>query len=174
MKWREYSFDKWACYGLLLIGLFILQSTVADLLTIGRVQPNFLLCAFVGIAMREGEIAGGLFGLFWGFLVDTLYAHVSGFYLVLGLLFGGLIGRVTKVYLNITVVNAMIVGTITSLAYNILIFYTHYYTAGVTSSVTAFAHVILPDALYVAVMMGPFYYLTGLCKRLTTAEEREE
>jgi rod shape-determining protein MreD len=174
MKWRERNFDKWAAYGLLLIALFIFQSTLGDILAISRIKPNLLICALVALAMLEGEMAGGIFGMVSGFLIDTLLSHISGFYMLAGMVFGVAIGLAAKLYINVTVLSTMFVSGGVCFLYNILIFYTHYFAGGEASILSVLAGNILPEVIYTTILTIPFYYLILKLKDLTTVKEDEE
>lgn len=71
---------------LVLVG-YILQET-PRLLAIGNVRPVLVISVIAAIAMVEGELTGGLFGLLGGVLCDTAAFHIFGvapiFFLVLG------------------------------------------------------------------------------------------
>lgn len=173
MRWREKNFDKWVAYGLLLIGVFVFQSTMGDVLAIGKIKPNLLICALVALAMQEGELAGGVFGLVSGFLIDSLLAHISGFFLLLGLVFGVAVGLMTKLFVNVTILSSICMGGAVCFCYNFIIFYTHYFIGGEASILTALLKNILPETIFTAMMMIPFYFLTRYLKQLTTEKEEE-
>lgn len=174
MRWRERSFDKWACYGLLLLILFVFQSAMGDLFAIFGVKPNLLLCAMVALAMQEGEVMGGIFALASGFLTDTFFAPISGYHMLVGVVAGVAVGLLTKLYVNVTPLSTLFMGGGVSLFYNLLFFYTHYFLAGEAGFLKALSQNILPEGLYAAVMMIPFYYLVRFLKNLTTLAEEDE
>jgi rod shape-determining protein MreD len=173
MRWREENFDKWACYGILVFVLFIFQSTIGDMLAIWGIKPNLLIGALVALAMWEGEMVGGIFGLILGFLIDTFFFHISGFYMLLGLFFGVAVGLATKLFINVTALSTMCVGGSVCFLYNIFVFYTHYHMKGEASILTALGRYILPEVVYTTIMMIPFFYLIKFLKELTTLKEED-
>ncbi len=73
-------------YLLLLYLLYILQAT-PGLFTVWGVKPLLVLPAAICIAMREGDLTGGLLGAFAGILCDTSSFTSFGFNAIFFLLF---------------------------------------------------------------------------------------
>ena len=69
--------QKMSIYGLTLLLLYILQTT-PGFLTFWGIKPLLVLPLAVSIAMMEGELVGGLFGLAAGILCDTSGITIFG------------------------------------------------------------------------------------------------
>lgn len=69
--------QKMSIYGLTLLLLYILQTT-PGFLTLWGIKPLLVLPLAVSIAMMEGELVGGLFGLAAGILCDTSGITIFG------------------------------------------------------------------------------------------------
>lgn len=68
---------KYAVYFLLFVLLYTLQTTRGALSLLG-VRPNFLIPAAIAVAMHEGELVGGLLGLWAGTLCDLSSSSFYG------------------------------------------------------------------------------------------------
>ena len=68
---------KMSIYGAALLLLYVLQTT-PGFLTFWGVKPLLVLPLVVSIAMMEGELVGGLFGLAAGILCDTSGITIFG------------------------------------------------------------------------------------------------
>ncbi len=68
---------KMSIYGVMLLLLYVLQTT-PGFLTFWGVKPLLVLPLVVAIAMMEGELVGGLFGLAAGILCDTSAITIFG------------------------------------------------------------------------------------------------
>lgn len=69
--------QKMTIYSLILLLLYVLQTT-PGFLTFWDVKPLLVLPLVVSIAMLEGELVGGLFGLAAGILCDTSAITIFG------------------------------------------------------------------------------------------------
>ena len=67
---------KWVRVFLLFVICFVLQTTVAQWLSIFGAAPDFVLILIVAIAIKHGPAAGGLWGFLAGFTQD-IYAPVE-------------------------------------------------------------------------------------------------
>lgn len=70
--------EKYTLYGLMILGLFLVQ-TDPYLLYLGDCKPVLVLPMAVAIAMLDGELVGGLFGLAAGLLCDASGTVIFGF-----------------------------------------------------------------------------------------------
>jgi len=61
-----------------MLALVVLQITVAELISIATVQPNFPLLACVYIALHRNRVAAMLHGFPAGFLIDLYTGEVVG------------------------------------------------------------------------------------------------
>src|SRR5699024_4789730 len=87
----------YACYGMLLLVLYTLQTT-PGLFVIAGIKPNLVIPAALTIAMLEGEFLGGIYGAFAGLLCDLNGPALFGFYAIL-LLTAGVLAGLAFLYL---------------------------------------------------------------------------
>ncbi|MBQ6059648.1 MAG: hypothetical protein IJL39_06320 [Clostridia bacterium] len=88
-----------AVYGLLDLAVFLLQTTLLSDLRLMGVVPVMTVAAVVAVAMFEGELTGGLFGLFLGLAMDATVSAAAGRSALTLLLIGALCGLVSRLYM---------------------------------------------------------------------------
>ena len=81
-------------YGALGLAVFLLQTTLLSVWRILQVTPVMTVAAVVCVAVFEGEVTGGLFGLFLGLALDATVSTNSGAAALSLLLVGALSGFV--------------------------------------------------------------------------------
>jgi len=69
---------KYTAYGLILLFLYVLQTTPGLFVIFGS-KPMLVVPAAIAIAMHEGEFTGGLYGAFAGLLCDMAGRMLLGF-----------------------------------------------------------------------------------------------
>jgi rod shape-determining protein MreD len=158
MRWNEKTFNRWATYGFLLLGTFIFQTTLADLLAIFRIKPALPLCFVICLALFEGDTAGAVAGFFTGLLCDSLGGAPFGFSILVYMIFGTVLGYLAKVYLRTTLPNAVIWTFSASAVYNLLLYLVYFVLRG-RGYIPALYSVILPEALYTAAFAPLFYVI---------------
>lgn len=87
---------KWFLYALGVVPVWILETMVLNRLPVFGVIPVLLPLAGVAVALWEGPVPGGVFGLCLGVAADAIYPGVPGG-MTLGLaLLGCLVGLMTE------------------------------------------------------------------------------
>ncbi len=88
----RYLFLKYGSYALLLLGLFLLQSSRGTAVFLWGAAPNMLPFFVAAVALLDGPYAGGTFGFAAGVLATLNVAGIEGFsslyYSLFGVLFG--------------------------------------------------------------------------------------
>lgn len=88
---------KWFVYGVALLPVLILEVYVLNRFPLFGIRPMLLPLAAVTVAVLEGGVAGGSYGLFVGVLCDALYHGQSGGW-TLGIALLGIAAGVTAQY----------------------------------------------------------------------------
>ena len=88
-----------AAYGLFDVAVFLMQTTLLSNIRLLGVVPVMTVAAVVTVAMFEGELTGGLFGLFLGLAMDATVSAVAGRSALTFLLVGALCGLVSRLYM---------------------------------------------------------------------------
>lgn len=104
--------QKMSLYALLLLLLYILQTT-PGFLSFWGIKPLLVLPFVLAIAMLEGELVGGLFGLLAGLLCDTGGMTIFGINSLLYMIAGVSIGLLVIYYMQLSRTNSLIfTGTV--------------------------------------------------------------
>ena len=86
-------------YGALGLAVFLLQTTLLSGWKVLQTTPVMTLAAVVCVAVFEGEVTGGLFGLFLGLALDATVSANSGAAALSLLLVGALSGFVCRTFM---------------------------------------------------------------------------
>ena len=159
MRGGQILFNKWSGYGLLLLIIFIVQSTLIDAVRIFGVMPNLIICVLVAVSLAEGHVAGGLIGMFAGIFIDVTVADVRGFFVIILLIIGGLLGYLSNDYMKSSAYNAFLLCAPVSFLYNTLIFFTHFYNYSAGGVLRIYLTKIIPEALYTAALAVPMFFI---------------
>jgi len=74
------------------IAALLLQSTLADTISIGKIQPDFVLIALVLMSFSDGRITGTVFGFFSGWMQDIYSPEFLGLNALCKTIVGFLVG----------------------------------------------------------------------------------
>lgn len=148
---------KYVTYSLLMLALYVVQ-TDPNLLYIGEIKPILVLPFAVCISMMEGQLVGGLFGLFAGILCDTSSNVLFGFQSILYLAICAAVGLLVIHFMQLSVVNSLIfVGC--GLSVRLLLEYFFYYVMwGYEGAPLILVHRMLP-LLLCTVVITPLIFL---------------
>ncbi len=100
-------FLKYAAYALLLLALFLLQTTRGLAFQWRGISPDFLPFFIAATALFEGPYAGGAFGFAGGVLLSINSPGIEGFSSLYLSLFGVLFGLFGSYYLRCVVLSAL-------------------------------------------------------------------
>lgn len=152
---------------------FLLQTTLAPHIRVAGVQPDFLLIVVVTYGFLEGPVVGSVCGFFAGLLQDLLLMTTLGLNALSKTIVGYLSGMVEQKIFSenfILPMAAIFAATLISES----IFVALRATLGeVISPIVAARSIVLPAALYNAVLAGLCYpVLARLLRRQTRTESR--
>ena len=86
-------------YGALGLVVLLLQTTLLSGLRLLLVTPVMTVAAVVCVALFEGEVSGGLFGLFLGLALDATVSANTGASALTLMLVGALAGLVSRLFM---------------------------------------------------------------------------
>lgn len=133
--------QKTIVYILILIGLYIIQ-TDPHLLYIEDIKPILVLPYAVCVAMMDGELWGGLFGLGAGILCDTSTQILFGFNSLIYMILCVAIGLLVIYFMQPSLANSLLFVSIT-LSVRLLSEYFFYYVMWDREN----SHLILTDKM---------------------------
>ncbi len=152
---------KYVLYGLLLLGLVPVQTTILDHVGIGGLRPDLVLVAAVLIGFTMGPFEGLLMGLALGFVQDFFSASQLGLNLVTKGVSGFLGGGASAYMTNATPVTASAVVLVLSILSGLVFLLSVMAGEGVGAVVYGVWAILLPQAGYDAAVTAGVYWLIG-------------
>lgn len=144
---------------LLILTSFILQSTVFPYIEVIGVKPNTALIIIVSYGILRGDVEGAVVGFFSGLLQDIFFGDIIGLYAMLGMLTGFISGKPFKDFFRENDLLPLLVVAIAAMVYEFSIFLTTHLLLGRIDIWHYFRTIILPSAVYTAVLTIPLYRL---------------
>lgn len=129
------------------------------------VRPVLLLPFVVAVAVCEGEITGGVVGIFAGLLWDLSGLAPFGYHGLFLMIAGVFAGLLVRTLLHAAVLPALLLSGVFSLLLELISWFFLDYMAGGQNFVYAFLHIVLPTALYSFAFVLPFYYWARFLRR---------
>ncbi|HHU79014.1 MAG: rod shape-determining protein MreD [Caldicoprobacterales bacterium] len=146
----------------ILLGNVILQSTLLPCVQIVGTQPDTLILLVVCFGLLGGSAYGMLTGITGGLLQDILYGGPIGLnalqYMIIGYLVGVMYERI---FLDRIILPAFFAFCGSLLRGLMMMPYLYFSRAEIPLNY-GFTLVVLPEALYTAILMPLFYYLMSL------------
>lgn len=157
---------------LLILGTFIAQTSLVDVVAVFSIRPNLLMTFTVILGIMGGPVRGGWTGLWVGVLMDMLSGRVFGMYAILGLLVGIIAGFFQDSIFLENALSAIFLTFCFVLGYEIVFFVINYVLWGQTHIWQAIWQYALPTAVYSAVFAGIFYRPLFKLEKWLTRRER--
>ncbi|MCI1959245.1 MAG: rod shape-determining protein MreD [Clostridia bacterium] len=142
---------------LILIINIILQSTLFNLIRIHSIIPNTALVVVVSMALLRGSIEGCLTGLGAGLLQDIFFGSSLGYYAVFGMVLGYLAGKFNHGFYKENYLLPVMLCFFSTVIYESMIFLTGPFFYGYLNYPYFFINLILPEAVYTAVLAIAIY-----------------
>lgn len=160
---------------LLLLIMFLLQTSVFSQLAYGRVVPNLLILLISTYGLMRGEYSGIFLGFFGGLLLDIFFMDVLGFYALVYMLIGYFNGRLNIYYIHddFKLPLAAIAGS--NLAILLVDYVFFYLLNGIFDFGGYLLHTVLPELIYtlgISVVLYPL--LVVLEYKFVLAEFRRD
>lgn len=153
-----YFAAKHGTYCFVMLILYVLQNTPGFLTMMG-VKPNLIIPAAIGIAMLEGEYAGGLYGVFAGILCDVGGSGLFGFNAIILLIAGVVAGLLAIYMLRMSVINYILLLS-GALATRALLDYLLNYAMWKYENIwMLLVYRMIPGIIYTAAISPLVYYL---------------
>lgn len=157
----------------LIVFIFVLQSSLFCYLTINGASPDLLLIVVVVLAMLRGKSDGMAYGFGAGLLWDIFYSSIIGFNALLYMFIGFVCGHVKDIIVPFDMKLPAIGVSLGKLFALFFTYIVRFLLFGNFALGTYFVHIMLPEFLYT---MGIFAALNPLLmllefKVLTKKEE---
>lgn len=157
-KRRRIVIFKYILYTIILVILYIIQ-TDPHLLYIEGIKPILVLSYAVCIAMMDGELAGGLFGLFAGLLCDTGGIIIFGFQSLIYMSACVAVGLIVIHFMQPSLTNSLIFVSVILAIRLLLEFFFYYVMWGYSQNNLILTRKLFPVLLYTVAITPLIYYL---------------
>ncbi len=162
---------RWAFYVALMILFYLFLCNPL----IKGFCPLLLIPLATAVAMHEGDLSSGIFGMFCGFLMDMASgSSIVGFY-ALWLLFAcPCISLLSRFLIKVNFISHFVINVVVSAAVAILdMLFLHWVWEG-TQSIFSFVRVVLPSYFGAILFSVPIYFLISLVvSRLKPSDRRK-
>lgn len=138
--------------GVIVMLLFILQSTVFSALSLNGVKPNLLLIITVFFGYAVSINNGMLTGFFCGLLCDIFFGPYVGIYSFLFMLLGGFSGVLAKVFYQDDVVFPYLTVGIADALFGFAYYVLMFLLRGRFSLDSYLHSIIIPELLYTLII----------------------
>jgi len=155
---RILAFNKYFIYALLLLFLYVLQTT-PRLFEIYGVKPMLVIPAAIAMAMHEGELAGGIYGAFAGLLCDMGGFGLFGFNGIVFLVTGAIAGLLVAYMMKCSATNCVLFVFVAMLARGSIYYM---FAFGIWNHEYAwriYLYQILPMVVYTAISAIPIFII---------------
>ena len=161
--------------GLIIFCLFLLQSTLFALFSIGGIRPNLLIIAVAALGFLGGKRTGIYSGFFAGLLIDISFRSVYGMNALLYMYVGYICGLFKKVLFPKDIKLPLLFITGSDFVYNILFYFFQFLFRGKFNFGYYVKSIILPEIVYTAIMACILYpFIHYIMKRIEVPEKKGE
>lgn len=152
--------------------LFILQSTIFQILQIANTSPNLLLIMTVAIGFMQGKKEGLFTGFICGLLIDLFYGNVFGFYALIYMYVGYGSGHFCDVYFEEDIRMPLILVAFADFFFGLAVYVMRFLFRGRTNFIGYLGKVIMPEIVYTVILTIILYKLIYLINHKLSARER--
>ncbi len=138
---------------------FILQTTLFPMLAIQGIFPNTALILSTSYALLRGSREGAVFGAASGFLMDVFFHTSVGFYAALFAAISFLFGRVQRDFYRENYFLPVVFCAISACLFEGVVYIVGFLFRGEGNLLYLLFRVLLPEAVYTAVLTIPIYRL---------------
>ena len=156
----------------LIIGCFILQSTVFRALDIGGIAPNLLIILTSSFGFMRGEKTGMIIGFFCGLLADIFSGDVLGLYALMLMYIGYLNGKFSRIFYPEDIKLPATLIILSDFMFGFACYVLMFLLRGRLQFGYYFMNIILPEIVYTVVLTIILYPLILLIDRRLTKGER--
>ena len=154
---------------------FVLQGTLMQWISLGRVAPNLLIIITSAYGFMRGKKNGLLVGFFCGLLTDIFFGQVIGFYAIIYMYIGYANGMFHRVFFPEDIKLPLFLITVSDLAYGFAVYVLLYLLRGRFELPFYFLHVIVPETVYTIVLTVLFYPMNlKINQKFDEIEKRSE
>lgn len=150
----------------------VLESTVFQAIKIRGVLPNTTIIIIISFALLRGSSEGAIIGFFCGLLHDMFFGTSVGFHACLGMLTGYFAGKPQKTFYKENYLLPLFLSSIFVIAYELIIYCVGFLSRGNLNIFYYLMNLIIPEAVYTAVVSIFLYRLLYGINDLLEEKER--
>ena len=158
---------------ILIIGSFVLQTTLFQALSFGGIVPNLMIVLTASYGFMRGKKAGLLTGFFSGLLCDIFFGSVIGLNALIYMYIVYLTGQFHHIFYPDEIKLPLISIFVSDLSYGILYYLTLFMLRGRFHFSYYLVHIIVPETVYTILVTLLFYpFILWMNNRLEETEQR--
>ncbi len=133
---------------ILILTVYLIQSTMIRILPMGGVAPNLLIILTSCFGFMRGKKDGMFVGFFSGIIIDVLFGRLIGFYALIYMIIGYLNGFFASIFYPEDIKLPVALITSSELVYCFLVYVFRFLIQGKVRFGYYFLHIILPEIVY--------------------------
>ncbi len=133
---------------LLILIVYLIQSTMIRILPMGGVAPNLLIILTSCFGFMRGKKDGMFVGFLSGIIIDVLFGNLIGFYALIYMIIGYLNGFFASIFYPEDIKLPVALITSSELVYCFLVYVFRFLIQGKIRFGYYFLHIILPEIVY--------------------------
>ena len=133
---------------LLILIVYLIQSTMIRILPMGGVAPNLLIILTSCFGFMRGKKDGMFVGFLSGIIIDVLFGNLIGFYALIYMIIGYLNGFFASIFYPEDIKLPVALITSSELVYYFLVYVFRFLIQGKIRFGYYFLHIILPEIVY--------------------------
>ena len=133
---------------LLILIVYLIQSTMIRILPMGGVAPNLLIILTSCFGFMRGKKDGMFVGFLSGIIIDVLFGNLIGFYALIYMIIGYLNGFFASIFYPEDIKLPVVLITSSELVYCFLVYVFRFLIQGKIRFGYYFLHIILPEIVY--------------------------
>jgi len=143
--------------GIFIFCLYLLQSTLFAMFSIGGICPNLLIIATASLGFLGGKRTGIYAGFFSGLLLDIAFRPIYGVNALLYMYIGFVCGSFKKVVYSKDIKLPLLLIAGSDFVYGLAFYFFYFFFRGKFEISYYFLKIILPEVVYTTIMACIIY-----------------
>lgn len=149
---------RYGIFALIILCAHLLQNSLTIFPEIAGIRPIILISVAVCIAMYEGEVIGGIAGIFAGALWDTVTVAADGYNAVYLAIACSVCGFLLRVFMRNNIITYIMINSAVNLFYCVTYVLFFISARGIDGAGELFVRYYFPMAIY-SVLLTPLWYV---------------
>jgi len=161
--------------GIFIFCLYLLQSTLFAMFSVGGIRPNLLIIATASLGFLGGKRTGIYAGFFSGLLLDIAFRPIYGVNALLYMYIGYVCGSFKKVVFSGDIKMPLLFIAGSDLVYNFAFYFFYFFFRGKFEISYYITKIILPEIVYTTIMACIIYpVIHFVMKRIEMPDKKGE